>query len=663
MIEKNKKTLTDFISALKNEQVPAEPPAKDIDSVLDNLAQATGGEMKTANKPITFSERIAAAGPIIKAVAALIIMAPIITFTLHIYQTKPPVTKETKKPQAISEKIKDENLQPKLDAELEKIERMFIARDIKGLLAMLNTSRFEIKVAAANYLAQIGDARVLAALDKLARQYEGGDNPFALAIKKINERLKPRPVKTAKKPPSAGRITDTPAKKSEDTEKTKVRDDFIHGWLVDLNDNPLVGEIQFGGPIVKTDDDGAFTIREPEYKGFYSVFGRAFNEEKTLGTFFIWEKTNNAVDAEIIVKPLAKVTGFVTDEHNNPIGDFDLEFSVSTEYYHIYNVIISDGPWEIQIQPDGSFEVAMVPTGVDLVLVAKMPGFKTAVKLDGLTAGKTLDLGQVVLEPLEGFSEDTTWDCIFKGFVLNEANEPIAGAKISAFVGDDRIELQTDENGWFEFVNLPTGIEMKMIVSAEGYGNNKFVFSCIETINERDVQIFPPAYDFFGEKAPGLFVRRWMNVEPFTLEQLTGQVVVLSINDYLRRPNSITTLTRIYEKYSSEPFTVIAIHSSSPQATANDPRLKQLIEKNVIEFPFGLDSDAKVTEKMLPPRDRPWDDNLIRVGRRGLQTGAMNSLYEAKYRYAYYLIDKNGILRASPSEDSLEQWIELLLSE
>jgi len=296
-------------------------------------------------------------------------------------------------------------------------------------------------------------------------------------------------------------------------------------------------------------------------------------------------------------------------------------------------------------------------------VIARIPGFKTIVKLDGLTAGKTLNVGNVVLEPLEGFTENTTWDCIFKGFVLNEANEPIADAKITAIVGEDRLEIQTDKNGWFEFVNLPTEIQIEMIALAEGYGNNKFVFSCIETINERDVQIFPSAYDFFGKKAPGLFVRQWINVEPFTLEQLTGQVVLLSINDYLRRPDSIIVLTQIYEKYSSEPFTVIAIHSSNPQVTADDPRLKQLIERNTIEFPFSLDSDAKVTEKMLPPRDRPWDDNLIRVGRRGLQTGAMNSLYEVKYSYAYYLIDKNGVLRAAPSEDSLEQWIELLLSE
>ena len=661
--EENKKTLTDSISALKSERVPAEPPAKDVDSVLDNLAQATGGEMKTVNKPITFFERIAATSPMVKAAAALIILATIITFALHTYQTKPPIVKETKESQRITEEIKDEKPQPSLEVELEKIERMFIARDIKGLLAMLNTGQFEAKVAAANYLAQIGDARVLAALDKLAHQYEGVNNPFASAIEKINKRLKPKPVKAAKKPPVSERITDTPAKKSEDEEKPKVREGFIQGWLVDVNDNPIVGEIQLGGLIVKTDDDGAFTIHEPTYTEFGSVFGRAFNKEKTLGTFFVWQKTNNVVDAEIIVKPLAKVAGFVTNRLNDPVGDFDLKLSVYVKDNLLYNESIGDEPWEIQMQSDGSFEVTVIPTDVNLAMTARIPGFKTVVKLDGLAAGKTLDLGQVVLEPLEGFTEDTTWDCIFKGLMLNEANEPIAGAKMTAIAGEERLEIQTDANGWFEWVSLPTDVEVKMTASAKGYGHNHFAFTCFEDVNERDVQIFPSAYDFFGKKAPGLFIRQWINVEPFTLEQLTGQVVLLSINDYLKRPDSITVLTQIYEKYSSEPFTVIAIHSSNPQATADDPRLKQLIEKNTIEFPFGLDSDAKVTENMLPPRDRPWDDNLIRVGRRGLQAGAMNSLYEVKYSYAYYLIDKNGILRAAPSEDSLEQWIELLLSE
>ena len=49
--------------------------------------------------------------------------------------------------------------------------------------------------------------------------------------------------------------------------------------------------------------------------------------------------------------------------------------------------------------------------------------------------------------------------------------------------------------------------------------------------------------------------------------------------------------------------------------------------------------------------------------RRLIGNGAMYSLYDVKATPALYLIDKKGILRISPTEDNLEQWIKRLLAE
>lgn len=646
--EKNKDILNDFISALKKERVLTRPTSENIDSALAKLSQATGGEMKTANKPITFIETVAAVSVTAKIVAVLIVIAIAIGITVY---TSQKVTEETVKPQIkdVLKKTGDKQLQAKLDVELNKIERMFIARDIKGLLAILNTGQLETRVAAANYLAEIGDTKVLAALDKSARRYEGPDNPFAAALKKINTRLQPTPIKAPQKP--------APKPKELPVEK------IIHGWLIDANDNPVAGEIQLGGTKILTDEEGAFTVSEPSNDEFGEVFATAFSKKPTLGIFFIWNETYDVNNAEIVVKPLASVTGFVTDRQGNPVSDYELKLSVYVQDDILYNGSIGEQIPEIQIRPNGSFDINSIPTGVPLGLIVSRTDYKTIVKLEGLTAGKLLDVGQIVLESPEALTEKTVWDCIFKGFVLNEANEPIAGAIVNAYAGDDRFETIADGNGWFELTELPTHTRIGIVVQAKGYGHNTFNFECIEPVNERDVQIFPPGYDWFGKEAPGLFVERWLNTEPLTLEQLTGQVVLLRIDNYLAETASVSRLLQIYEKYAAEPLTIIAIHSPSSMTPDTKQRLEQFVTENAIDFPFGVDAAADIVERMLPPRDRAWDDNLIRVGRMGLRLeGAMYSLYEAKSLPACYLIDKNGVLRAAPAEDILEEWIELLLS-
>jgi hypothetical protein len=41
----------------------------------------------------------------------------------------------------------------------------------------------------------------------------------------------------------------------------------------------------------------------------------------------------------------------------------------------------------------------------------------------------------------------------------------------------------------------------------------------------------------------------------------------------------------------------------------------------------------------------------------------MYSLYEVRTEPAYYFIGKNGLLRASPTQEALEKWIDRLLEE
>ena len=101
---------------------------------------------------------------------------------------------------------------------LEDIKRMFAAGDIESLISVLGNpeAKYEYKIAAANYLAKIGDMQAIEALEELSRQWQGekGENPFAAAIATIKSQQKkeiePIPVAVVPDEPVEDTETDEP---------------------------------------------------------------------------------------------------------------------------------------------------------------------------------------------------------------------------------------------------------------------------------------------------------------------------------------------------------------------------------------------------------------------------------------------------------------------
>ncbi|GAI95406.1 unnamed protein product, partial [marine sediment metagenome] len=272
--------------------------------------------------------------------------------------------------------------------------------------------------------------------------------------------------------------------------------------------------------------------------------GQAFSAARDLGRFFVWDKSYDANAADIIVEPLASVSGLVVDRNDNPVTEFELKVSVFVKDDMVYQGSLGEMPWKIEIGSDGSFDIDTIPTGLALQLAVKKPGFKTTTNLEGLAGGGNLELGRITLEPMEGFDEDTRWDCVLTGLVVNEHNEPMADVKISAVAGEERFETISDTGGRYEFQKLPEGVQTQIVPYFDGYGFNPFVYTCFELSNELDIQIFPPAYDWYGKPAPGLFVGKWLNSEAFGLEELKGHVVLLHIGiDLAGYPGDTKALT------------------------------------------------------------------------------------------------------------------------
>ena len=602
------------------------------------------------------SRRPTAMKSTIAALAAVAVIIIAVFIGVKVFTAPAP-----KQPQSLTQKQAPAP-EAAVDAELKEIKELFAAGDIDGLASMLFDKPLASWLAAAVYLAEIGDSQALEALEKLSSTL-GGDDPnnlFAIAAAELWSRIEQEKGKPV--------FAEDDKLKSEPAGLVRTIDEksYIYGWLIDANGDPVRGEIKLGVSRAEADADGAFTIREPaDYTKFGLVFGRAFDANGNLGRFFVWDRDNDANNLQIVVEPLARVSGVVVDSNNNTISDFRLKISVFETEDVVYQGSIGGEPWKTQVNADGSFDINSIPTGVRLQLAISKPGFKTLINLDGLVAGDNLDLGRIALEPMPGFSEETQWNCSVFGFIIDENNEPLPRAGISLTAGEEIIKGRADANGWYELRDLPNGVQMEVASYFDGYGYNLFAYTCSEPNGQLDIQIFPPAYDWYDKPAPGLFVKKWFNTEPITLDELKGDVVLLYVgvqsSEHVR---FVQELNEIYNKYKEKPLALIAIHKDPNACGITEDEIKQFIEENNIEFAFGIDEEMHVVEDMIPLRERLLQKDRIAVSHRGLRReGAMYSLYEVKAEPAYYLIDKNGSLRASPSPETLERWIERLLEE
>ncbi len=105
--------------------------------------------------------------------------------------TEALVPEESKKEQALDEEAAAESIKAKLKIELKQIVDMFAANDIEGLIAMLSDRPKEVKLAAALYLAKIGDERAAETLRKLSSESDDEElaGIFSIISSSIENRL------------------------------------------------------------------------------------------------------------------------------------------------------------------------------------------------------------------------------------------------------------------------------------------------------------------------------------------------------------------------------------------------------------------------------------------------------------------------------------------
>jgi hypothetical protein len=307
--------------------------------------------------------------------------------------------------------------------------------------------------------------------------------------------------------------------------------------------------------------------------------------------------------------------------------------------------------WNLTVDSEGYFQFDGVPAGVEMKVFVEKPGYQGRVELGFIEPGQIVDAGDVVLKRLYGFKDDKiNWTGTLSGRVIDENNLPVVGLKIDTGVGMDRFEDITDWNGRYTLKGLPKEKKLNVGGYKEGYGH------CYSNVvadgNDFDMQIFPQGWELLDKPAPGFFVEKWFNAEPKTLDQYQGKVLLLQIGVLL--PNyrdKYREIEKVYNKYTDKGLEVVAVHQRLQVDWAGEvteENILDFIEKYKVPFAFCIDDKS---EKV---RD---------IAKETTGNGAMYSLYDVKATPALYLIDKWGVLRVSPKDNDLEDWIKALLSE
>lgn len=144
---------------------------------------------------------------ITKLAAAAVLALAVLLLARHLTGREKPATPEDRN-NAVVQTPQGENAPaPVLTAherEAQLARELFAAGDANGLLELLETGQDQTRIAVAGYLAQMGEASAIPALQKLASQWQGPteENPFQDSIEQIQS-VSPRHDETTPKNPPA----------------------------------------------------------------------------------------------------------------------------------------------------------------------------------------------------------------------------------------------------------------------------------------------------------------------------------------------------------------------------------------------------------------------------------------------------------------------------
>jgi hypothetical protein len=255
---------------------------------------------------------------------------------------------------------------------------MFDTGNIKGLTAKLSDKNHQVRIAAANYLAQIGEFASVEPLLNAGKEWTGTDedNPFVNAIYQImlrmsrqqaqfetemvqqepNEPLKVvSPTIIAKEPPKPGKETVTYSGVVSNEAGEPIGDVYVQSISHNEYYEPSGTEAQGW-----TDENGQFTVGPIDAQDLDKVDRMLIfdHPDYAIGWFSTRRGRAPTDGLEINLLPPSLVAGIVTDEQGNPVEGAVVEASL-----------------KLQLQPDGAFHYLTMAQAYGLALITDSQGY------------------------------------------------------------------------------------------------------------------------------------------------------------------------------------------------------------------------------------------------------------------------------------------------
>ena len=383
-----------------------------------------------------------------------------------------------------------------LAAELKRIEEMFAASDIDGLVAILAEAKFESsKVLTANYLAEIGDSRAIEPLEKLSAEWTGNrqENPFADAAATIQDRIasedgQPAPDAEANRP-------------AEETEE--VLDFFV---VHEETDAPLQGvelniHIQRDGPDEKyknaTDKQGACRIKiGPRKTKYVSIEIRKENFVSMQARFRTTEGGGAGIPNEytIALGPTVSIGGIVHNEQGLPIEAVTVKINRYSDGEYETEVWISIRDYAVKTDKNGKWSCNVMPK--ELGRFGIMLSHPEYVDDIHSRSWRRLNIEQLRAGTLQMLMKKGV---VLAGYVSDQAGNPIKDASVlrgESRHADDKLKTKTDDQGKFEFGRVDYVTEI-LTVQAQGYAPELKTISIRQDMEPVEF-ILEPGYGIYG---------------------------------------------------------------------------------------------------------------------------------------------------------------------
>lgn len=429
----------------------------------------------------------------------------------------------------------------------------------------------------------------------------------------------------------------------------KVAEGMIRGVLVDIEGNPIEGHVSLE-PVAAEPNRvpaSSFAIPTPDYQRPGGLLGCARDVSGTLGRRFLWPQGDPNKELVIVLESYGSVMGHVVGVDRRPVVGVRLDLQTQ----------MLDNTWRggdaafeaPAVDDDGYFLFDRVPVGLKVKVTAHRGTLSGQSRRIQLTPGVTTDAGEMMMTGLRP-GEGTV-----QGRITDETGRPLADRSIHVRLGRNAQWVRTDAGGYFVITDLPKKRAIAVTVEVDGYGSwsRKAVpddFNC-------DFRLCPQGWDVVGKQALPLFVGKWFNHAPTTVEQLRGRVVLLAFRNLDRDLDpGLARIRNLQNEFGPRGLLVVAIYNYLPSSS---PLAEDIVTGHLLGLFRGapiaglLDADPALVADLMPV-ERPA----------GAGAGATHWMYQVHTRPAFFLIDKAGVVRHCTGSDAeLREWIEQLVDE